>query len=651
MQPSLALIALLAVFLVCWLIGRGILGGFRRVPASALVTVFASLAIGQVLVSTTMALLVTRGATVHLICVALLAMLHRQTRPEPGEPASRGWRAELGWGAVGMGLALACWGLQFVVTWDRASGQFSGITGNVDDLFYLQVTTSMGMSHAEGRSPAPALLDPAFVGALPYHYTELWLLAAVNKAVGHLASAYVFVVKPLLGATCGLGVLAVMSRLGALRPLSWLALLLLFLPGFAMQELKKISLYSWLMRYSDLRFLNPPVFNAKMATLLIALLASSFFWLSRDEEDAHDRAGLAALTALSFLPVLNILFAPIVAALIGLAFLFLRRSKRVRAPLLSYLWVPTATLGWIGVFYVLARARAQEYPMGVRQFLGPASTYTARGLLLESKIFVQENAALLLLFGPFLVLLFALFRHHPGAPTTRLKSLCLYLGALLLTSRLVRTMGLALPDAFQFFMCTLSPVVCILGSASWQVALQQPRRLQRYALAGALVYGLGVLSALRRSPERLHDAAMARQIRDHLAAHPVSELGVAFFHEQDAQAGQHFSPSTLILSTQFFTFLPDSLDRFVILNVSEPSTAQRDRLATGWFADKLRAQHPGAELASLQREFLVDHRIRYGVASSRRAIPAEVWPLVSFQLEDPVSKELFVAFREPSAVR
>ncbi len=640
----------LATLLLGWAVGHGTLrlAGLR--PVGRYFTLFLALLTGLTVLIGLYATVCTRGQTLQvpvlLLLAALLWGLRRSAGPSaslPSAPTGRSlpgqWRSLL----LLAGLGGAVFGLQYLVLYDPTSPFL--LTPFQDYVYYSRLT--LPLNHGLETSSLETIY-PQFVTEQPYHYFELWLNALLVRATGlpsvwvcYLSTAAVLVTGVLLG----FGALLEhfnLRRGGALG----LALLALGITGTVWPLL---GASSFVANGSLLNYL-PLVLHPKIAPIyLFVLLAANLLLRNRY---------VPAALALAVLPLLFVSTAPAAGAGVAGLALSLRLRRQITVGQLAGMVLPmVGVAAWLGLFYVL-QPPAYAFPHAPASALRALVPLPGEGrTLLNIAIGALLNYALY--YAGYFGLVLAVAGRRVGAVVRGQVPLLAWAGGSLLGAAVVRAIGHHFTDSFQFFSNPMVPISAVVVAAGLAAAIQQAARpVLAYGLSAAGLLALLLLDLRVADPATTrYSPTFLREVGPRLQR--ASNCGGFVLGNQD-----YAGIFTLAFdSNNCGYYVADFKNDYTLVSLStlavdslgtdpryRPDSAQARGIleqATLYRFRRLAAQH-GQSLSpdSAVYRFVVQQHLGFVCVSKNGRLPVVLAPLVQTGYRDPYSGEKLYFLRQ-----
>lgn len=478
----------LAALLASYAVGALLLKACTAAPREPWLALFIALVLGSSTLSCGCAVYCTRGATIMLPVLLLLAGLLWLLRQPATNPAahhtvapSRSGSQQLPWLlALGAFIFLT----RYLLLFDTESEFLR--TPFQDYVFYARLATPLTLRGVETNSLE--MLYPQFLAPYPYHYLEIWWNALLVRVAGLPAVWCMFLSAfSVMITIAAVGFAAIFAHFQLRR--GWLlvlALLFLTVTGVVWPFLQHISL----MRNGALLSSLLLPLQPKLAPVYWFMLLGTLLLLSRQY--------VAAGVALSIVPLVFVPTAPAVGVGVAVLALYLWLSREVSLPGAMAVVGPAAVAcACIGLFYGL---QPPAYSLPVTSQGAVWQAVVPR--LSELKTLFNIALGVLLNFGIYfsgyglLVLGVLLAGRRVVAVARRHRVVMVWFAACLLAATAMRTLGHHFLDGFQFFSNPMVPLTPIVLAVLLGAGLQSAR-LRTYLLSGTVLLGLLLVNSYK----------------------------------------------------------------------------------------------------------------------------------------------------------
>jgi hypothetical protein len=636
---------------------------------------------GTTAVVTVYSLAMTRGSTINLLFLPLLALylgpkllVRGQRAPAPDAQLASWWWAEA---LVVLTLGFA-W--QAVSMYDPAYGYF--ITPNADLVFAarnIHLLNELGIERTIYTDGPVA----AVAGNTPYHYFEYWLIAALAKVSGDLP---IFNLKLnqvplfLLGTYWGLG--------GLVRhylPMSWLAkvvcffLLFAHFPFYSTDWLNNLNTFQIFVT-TNVAMQEPMLF--KTLPIYVFALAALIFGLRGQWN--------GAFMMLLGLPIACTTTAPVIFPGLGLALLTVFgwqlgqgqtfwRVLRTSVFAKNLYWSVALAAG-IGAFYVFTSSASNTNLAQSDYSLANIQTnlFSLDYLLTKSGLLAKELVWLLLLACPWPILV--VVQRRSGAVGQRLAGWLAWFrqwqaAPIMLTLGLILLTGLAASAylsfnrySFVFYRIMGIPVLYLLVVWAGLLAIVHCRFYWLRILTIAFVLVHGAWSAIsvvnfdlvrrRYVTEQYSDGylqAVAQAVVQlptrrgaYLKSGQIEDYPVAYTHTDYNQA---LNPVFYFLG-RYLTFVDAGATVSLIGNLYDLTNDDGQTIGTSkealpflHFYKYIGQQPKGPVNVDTQLKFIRDEKIGFLLVSKYALVDEKIKQLVQREEIDPVSGERFLLLK------
>lgn len=639
----------LAALLVSWMVGTGVLA-LAKVPAQEpYFSLFLRLVVGLTTLAGGYALVCTRGSTVLLGVLALLALLLWQLRSEQAHrplgavvPPPRLSTSYALW-LVGISALIVFVG-QYLLLYDTHSPYLQ--TPFQDYVYYSRLTLPLNRSGIETNQLE--YFYPQFVTEQPYHYFETWLNALMVWVTG-LPSVYVFFtsMSGVLLTVISLGFGAVFAHFGVAR--RWVPVLGLAFLTVTGTMWPGVERSTFLANGSLLSSLFLPL-HPKVAPVYVFVLLGVLLLLQR----RHVAAG----AALAMLPLVFVSTTPVAAVGLGVLTIYLLIRGELRwGRALAVLLLLVASIGFMAAFYLL-QPSAYDFPKTGRAFALRAIIPNAGEVRTLFNIAVGAVLNYLVYFAGYLLLVGGLLltQKRVRELVREHSALLVWFGASLGTAAAMRAFGTHFLDSFQFFSNLMIPATAAVLAVALALALREARP-KAYWLATAVVLALLVINSdkietsnTRYSPEFLTQAAAALTKAPGPGGYLMGDADYKnpyMLSSDSYTAGNYvsnFRNDYVLVSLSEFD--ADSLQTDPRFSRDSAQAEQIVRKSSLYrFAKFQTMQGRHLSLDSLKYEFVRQHHLAYLCTSRQAKLPATLQPLVAQALTDSYSGESLYILR------
>jgi hypothetical protein len=633
--------------------GRPLVWGYAQVLYSGLA--------GAVTLATVGALWWTRGATIHLLAVLVGLFMWYEARREKAQPITeiKSDHVRSSWwsywpllaGAV-LVYSFCAWGfvrpgayVPFNIPETQASfsndqvysariAYFSKISGQESDVFLLQ------------------LLDPAYSGAKPYHYLELWLTNLISSIVGDKQVIVLYLVAyPFFYWLALVGIFSLWKAAGH-RISGWTflaSLALMFVAGFTYEFYDSIPFLSLLYNFKFPMVSGLPKLGQVYAFLLVfALLAQEgkYMWaclallmLGASYVVVFPPIGIATGVAVGCAFALNLAPRP---AVIRTAGYVLALGAGVAA---FYHFLDVSTLGREGT-------STRDLASLLGSLAAPETLRTRLNILGGTPLQMG------VLYGPFLLaaVFFGFELWHQAR--SRLAEACFWV-VLIGAGMAAWAIFYKHLNSVQLFTNLSIPTanVLIFRFAVWLAG--QPGGWRRWA--GGLVIAISAIwlfweslrgYPLKNLPPTFADSYL-QKVDGYLKTQPGLWLAGASIRHPNAFASAFEKYVTIYSNGGYLAYLGNGGAMTVSLNDAEiplatdPLIRAREQQAIGmglfyrWVARE-KAAGSFRDVPTSQRDFVRHYKLKFLIISRGVDVPAPLRPLVIEEFADDISGERFL---------
>jgi len=516
-----------------------------------------------------------------------------------------------------------------------------------DSIFYTDIITSLKNNGAENISTIKNLLFNTGLERTPYHYFELWVSAGISDLFNvNAATVFLLITPVLLFALTSILLFVIAKHFKINKYVCTLIPGLLFF-GWHLIKYPFITelLSGRFMAYLD-NYLYSYISLVKFQVYIYFLLGVIFFYY---------RGKTSFVYLLLMLPVFTFTALPATAGFIFIYLLLCLREKKVDRSFWAVLFTTLLVFAFLIFFY---RSNFQEQQQSTSNFSGSAG-YFKTIINIAGGTFLQ----CLYIYSPFFILLYLfakMFNHLNVLFSKQNVRLIFYFISAFICGlagwSLIHRQINSQQFFSNFFLCGITVLMIIQiiqtinGYSKGKVWV---KALFLVTTVGYLVY-CGIWNRNNHvelvNGRKPYSGTFYADVSEKLRNEIKNKIGVCFYSSEDYKKVPDFINSKVHWPAQVFKL--EQEDFYVIsltdmlqhndepgsLDFERNETLKRSSVFSTWIKSKnLNDTTANINLPGLQRAFISENKIQFGIASRDAIIPPEIDAIKQTEIVDSIS--------------